>query len=201
MTRTSGEPKISQYAINRLTDYFYKKKDFTNAAKQVIIDSFDRKKYSHNFLLVCGKAEIKELIPKLKIIANNLDTAKRNWYNTNAWYASLALARIGVNDNINMLISAVEHEPDTILHITRLLRYLAYTRQPACLVLLDKYLESSDELPNSDGMPRGLYFYQYVLGDLAKNLDNFPIAPKKVGYTKEELEIAREYMKVMLKGN
>ncbi len=75
------------------------------------------------------------------------DRTRHGWYSTTGWYALLAVARLEDTKTIDEIIAAVELELEPVLRVTRLLRYVAYTRHSDAVTLLQKYLESSERLP------------------------------------------------------
>ena len=190
---SSPDQDIVQYAISRLLTFG--EHDFSAKAKKDIVSVFNRLNNNHDFILVCGTVQLKELIPQFKKLAAGFDRTKEGWYATTGWYASLALARMGDSQKTDTIIAAVELELDPILRVTRLLRYVAYTRQPDCIKLLQKYLESSERLPSLREPGKGTEFNQYALEYLAQYLEGFPIKAKGIGYTTGEIETARAFLK------
>ena len=184
---------IVQYAIARLLTF--EEHDFSAKAKKSMVSIFNRLRNNHDFILICGTAQLRELIPQFKKLAAGFDRTKEGWYATTGWYASLALARMGDAQKIDTIIAAVELELDPILRVTGLLRYVAYTRQPDCIKLLQKYLESSERLPSFREHGKGTEFNQYALEYLARYIEGFPIKSKGFGYYKEEIETARAFLK------
>ena len=184
---------IAQYVTARLLSF--KENEFSVKAKKIMVSIFKRPNYDHDFILICGTAQLKELVPRLKKLAAGFDRTKDDWYSTTAWYATLALARMGDAKKTDAIIAAVELELEPVLRVTRLLRQVAYTRQPDCIKLLQKYLESSETLPGLRNESRGTEFNQYALEYLAFYMDDFPIKPTGIGYSKEEIEIARAFLK------
>lgn len=192
---------ISQYVCERLQ--YYQQQDFSPRAKQLMLAVFNKGQYERKFLLVCGVAQVKQLIPKLKKIAQGFDRTKDDWQGTIAWYASLALLRMGASANVEAMITAVELEANEVYRIGTLLRFIAYTRHPDCIKLMRKYLESSARLPSMReslvppvkeefGMPHNRYALHY----LARYMDNFPVKyDDAISYSEEQLETARAYFK------
>ena len=120
------EPSISQHSFERLL--FFKEHDFSNNAKKIMFNMFNKQNYTNDFILSCGTAQIKQLIPQLKILASNFDRTKEGWYSTIAWYASVALTRMDNIENVDAIIAAVELELNPNLRVIWLLRYIAYTK-------------------------------------------------------------------------
>jgi hypothetical protein len=184
---------VAQYAKSRLIDFG--ERDFSVKTKKIMIAAFNKFSSYNDFILVCGIAQLKELIPDLKKMAADFDRAQTAWYNTPAWYASLALARMGVNQKMDAIIAAVELEL-TGLRVVKLLDFVAYTRQPDAIRLLQKYLESTEKLPGLKDPEKGTPFNQYALEFLARHMEGFPVKPRGVfRYTPEEVETARQFLR------
>jgi hypothetical protein len=197
----SPDPYISQYVYERLQ--YVQQNDFSPRAKQLLITVFKKGKYERRFLLICGVAQVKQLIPSLKKMAVKFDRTKDDWQGTIAWYASLALLRMGASANVDAMITAVELEANDIYRVGILLRFIAYTRHPDCIRLLRKYLETSARLPAireslvpSVNEELGVPYNQYALNYLARYLENFPVKfNDSIGYSTGELETARAYFR------
>lgn len=182
----SPDPSVSQYVNGRLQNF--DQPDFSPRAKQLIVNVFNKGAYENRFLLVCGVAQVKQLMPALKKIAVAFNRTQEGWARTTAWFAVLALTRMGDQAKVDEIISAVELELNATYRVGTLLQYVAYTRHPDCIRLLQKYLESSER-------GEGLAYNRYALGYLAKYLPGFPVEYKTAGYTDEELQLARDYLK------
>lgn len=190
---SGADQDIVQYAIARLLTF--EQHDFSAKAKKSMLSVFNGLDENHDFILICGTAQLKELIPQLKKLAAGFDRTQEGWYATTGWYASLALARIGDAEKIDAIIAAVELELEPVLRVTRLLRYVAYIKQPDGIKLLQKYLESSERLPGLKDPDKGIEVNQYALEYLARYIDGFPIKSQGIGFTKEEIETARAFLK------
>lgn len=141
----SPDPYISQYVCERLQ--YFQQNDFSPRARQLMITVFKTGSYERKFVLLCGVAQVKQLMPALKKMAMKFDRTKTDWQGTMAWYASVALLRMGGAANVDAMITAVELEANDVYRIGTLLRFIAYTRHPDCIKLMRKYLESSARLP------------------------------------------------------
>jgi hypothetical protein len=184
---------ISQYVTGRLQ--LYHERDFSPRAKQLLMTVYKKGNYEGRFLLVCGIAQVKELIPQLKKQAATFDRTK-DWPGTVGWYASLALARMGASENIDAIICAVELELRKTYRVGTLLQYIAYTRHPDCIKLMRKYLESSERLPGEKRPDDGMACNRYALHYLARYMDNFPVKyDDAISYSAEQMETARAYFK------
>lgn len=186
-------------ALNRLN--YFKERDFSEKARLKMTEIFQKIQLNNEFIMICGTAQVKQLVPQLKVIATSFDRTKEGCFTTNAWYACLALARLGDKEKIDQIIAAIELELDANLRLGKLLKFAAYTRQPGCIKLLRKYLESNEHLPGrvQDGPDKGPAYYVFALEYLAQYIDGFPIKPKGMGfpYSKEEIDMAKEFLKKM----
>lgn len=195
------DPYISQYVCERLQ--YFQQNDFSPRARQLMITVFKRGIYERKFLLLCGVAQVKQLMPSLKKMAVKFDRTKTDWQGTIAWYASLALLRMGGAANVDAMITAVELEIDDVYRVGTLLRFIAYTRHPDCIMLLRKYLESSGRLPAirerlvpAEKEELGMPYNRYALHYLARYMDNFPVKyDDAISYSEGELETARAYFR------
>jgi len=182
---------ISQYVTGRLL--LCHERDFSPRAKQLLKTVYKKGNYEARFLLVCGIAQVKELIPRLKKQAAQFDRTK-DWPGTMGWYASLALARMGAPVNIDAIICAVELELRNTYRVGTLLQYIAYTRHPDCIKLMRKYLGSSERLPGVKASDDGIACNKYALHYLARYIDNFPVKyDDGISYSADDLETARAY--------
>ena len=189
---TDPNSGISQYAMYILTSF--KQNDFSKTAKKIMVSIFNQPNYNSDFLLLCATAQLKELIPQLTKLAVFFDRTKEAWYSTTEWYACLAVARMGNAVKIDNMIAAVELELAPDLRVLRLLKQMAYTRQPDCLKLLQKYLESTERLPGVKETGNGTEFRQYAMEYLAQYIEGFPFNVKPY-YSKEEIETARTFLR------
>lgn len=190
---SNPEQIISQYALSRLLTF--KQNDFSKRAKELIVQIFNQSNYRHDFLLICGTAQVNGLIGKIKDISKGFNKGTQGWNRTTEWYASLAAARMGVTEKVDELIAAVESESDPVAKAASGLKYMAYTRQPKCIKLLQKYLESSDRLHGLKDDDPGVGVNQYALEYLAQYIDNFPIKRNGIGYSQKEIDRSIIFMK------
>jgi hypothetical protein len=193
------EPSINQEAFGHLS--YFKEHDFSPKAKKMIITLFNKPNYDHNFILACGTAQVKELIPELKKLATSFNRKQEGWYSTMSWFANLALVKMGEVEKIDNIISAVELELNTDLRVTRLLKYVVYTKDPDCIRLILKYMASSEKVTGLHGM-EGLGFNQYIVEYLSREFEDFPVKTKTIGaYTKEETEKTLAFLENYLSKN
>lgn len=190
---TSDDKVVSQYAVARLLTF--KRKDFSEKAKKDMLHGFGKMSQNRDFMMICGTANVTDLMAQLRAIAAGFDRTRPNWYSSYEWIANLALAKMGDSVKIDAIIAAVELELSPELRVTRLLKYIAYVNQSDCIKLLQKYLESTEALPSVKGTGRGIEYNQYALEYLATYMDDFPIKPRGIGYSKEELETARTFLR------
>lgn len=190
---TSEDKVVSQYAVARLLTF--KRRDFSEKAKKDMLQGFGKMSQNRDFMMICGTANVTDLMAQLRAIAAGFDRTRPNWFSSYEWIANLALAKMGDSVKIDVIIAAVELELEPALRVTRLLKYIGYVNQPDCIKLLQKYLESSEALPSLKDTGRGTEYNQYALEFLATYMDDFPIQPRGIGYTKEELETARAFLK------
>jgi hypothetical protein len=190
---TSDDKVVSQYAVARLLTF--KRKDFSEKAKKDMLLGFGKMSQNRDFMMICGTANVTDLMAQLRAIAAGFDRTRPNWFSSYEWIANLALAKMGDSVKIDAIVAAVELELEPALRVTRLLKYIGYVNQPDCIKLLQKYLESSEALPSLKGTGRGSEYNQYALEFLATYMDDFPIQPRGIGYSKEELETARAFLR------
>ncbi|HEY0058721.1 MAG TPA: hypothetical protein VGB56_06270 [Flavisolibacter sp.] len=184
--------ELTQYAVYRLSEFG--EKDFSDKTRKILFDNFERLKEIHQYIVICGVAQVKALVPRLKQLSQKFDYHQYNWYSTEAWHASLALARMGENEKMDAMIAAVELEAEPTLRMTRLLRQVAHTRHPDAIKLLQKYLESGDEVPSSKPGAKGIEFRHYAVEYLAQYVEGFPIVPRSGKYSVQEIESARKFL-------
>jgi len=187
------DQSISQYAISRLLTF--QQNDFSPKAKRSMVNIFEKEKNNHDFILVCGTAQLREVMPQLKKLSANFNRTTDNWYNTTEWYATLALARMGDSEKNDNIIASVELQLNPNFRVATLLRYIAYTKQPDCIKLLQKYLESTESLPSLRETGKGIEFNQFALEYLTTYFEGFPIKHNEIGYTREEVETARAFLR------
>ena len=106
----------------------------------------------------------------------------------------LALARMGNAESIGYCIKSVENSKNEINKITMLLYEIGYIHREAAVEYLRKYLNNTKRLPSVKETAEGLQYCQYALDVLANMLIDFPIKAQGIGYTNEEIEVARKWM-------
>jgi hypothetical protein len=184
---------IVQYALRKLLTF--KEIDFSKRSREKLITIFNKKNYTHDFILVCGIAQVKDLIPQLKKLASTIDRTKEEWYSSTSWYACLALIRMNDKEKLDNIIAAVELELSSSIRVTRLLKFIAYTKQYDCIKLINKYLMSTDYLPSIRDEGKGIDFKQYALAYLVTYMDDFPVKSDIIGsYKIEDFEKAQLFL-------
>lgn len=189
----SPEPYINQFAYERLP--YFNEHDYSPKAKQLMVTVFNKGVYSGEFILACGMAQAKQLAPAFKKLAAGFNRKKAGWPSTPAWYACLALARMGEPEKIDTIITAVELELDASYRVGILLRYIAYTRHPDCVTLLRKYLQSTERFPSERDNNSGYPYSRHALNYMARYLNGFPVKYSDLGYSAEDVQAALEYYK------
>ena len=185
--------QVSQFASDLLTRFT--EKDFSNKARQVIEAGFSRYQSNHNFIMICGIAQVKNLIPSLEKLAGGFDRNNTQTYFSQGWFSRLALARMNATPNLDTLIAGVELFPEKSIRVSRLLKQLAYTRHIDAFRLLLNYLKSTDTV--SDGgftIPVCAYATEF----LSIYLDGFPVKTKYFNYSKEEIALGIAYLEKLI---
>ena len=186
-----GSVPISQYVVNRLVDFG--DHDYSNESRKKLEEQFLKFQKSNNFILICGIAQVRILIPALRSIASKFNRKSSSWFNDPSWFAHLALARMQAIRSIDTIIAAVELYAGKVFKVSRLLQLVAYTKHPDAIHLLSIYLQSGDVLSISDGgtgIPVNLYALEY----LAIYIENFPVKIKYLGYSPEDIKLGIAYM-------
>jgi hypothetical protein len=172
---------------------------FDDATKELIREAFFEKDPSSERILLVGVAGLKDMIPHLQEIVQQdpeYVNAERNWwFGTQQWCARCALARLGDKGSIEHCISMVESHEDADFRIMNLLKHLAYIRQPECMKILKKYLDSDEISPFAGKDVIRVKYALLVIPLLAPAMDGFPVEDKLSGiYDDEDLQKARSYM-------
>ena len=186
--------------ISEKLSYFHNR-DYSSKAKGLMIELFSSNKYSNKFLLACGIAELNEIKPQIKLLADNFSRIKENCFISIEWYACLAITRMGATEKIDNIISAIELELNPNIRIQTLLIHAAYTQNIDCLQLLEKYLFSTEKIPGYDGRP-GIEYSKFALDYLVKYVDDFSIGIKSSSvneYTDEQIMAAQRYLAFYIK--
>ena len=214
------EHKIRQEVVNRLIKIFFdpnsdldgqactwllsfREKDFADSAKMAIRKEMAAKKLGKGIVLVCGVANIQDQLPCLKEllideVVYSKDPNKRyfpKWYFTLGWSARLALARMGVQEDIEKCLTMVDTVTDAHTKATILFHDVAYIRRPEAMEYLRKNFLSDARLSPTNPGVLGEPVSNYLMSVLADCLSNFPVKRKEArNYTKEEVDLCRKWM-------
>jgi hypothetical protein len=187
------EALIRQNAINKLLTF--SSLDFDKKAINSLNKILKENNLTKDLILLIGVANIQEqkeyLLKKLKPFPLN---SLSDFY-TPDWAMHLALARMGNSECIKYCINGVESFTDEIPKITLLLKDVGYIRSEDAVEYLRKYLYNTNRLPSVKETTEGSQYCQYALDVLANILKDFPIESKGIGYTDEEIDVARNWMK------
>ena len=154
---------------------------------------------------ICGIANIRKELPRLKDLLIDESIYKKKttqanqtppadpWYKTVGWSARLARARMGVAEDIERCIEAVEAEENLGTCAFALLHDIGYIRQPEAIEYLGTYLKSDEIVRSSEAERRLAYAAMYVLDE---SLSNFPVRKKGpyTFYVVEEVGLCRKWM-------
>lgn len=191
---------VWQYASRRLLSF--EEADFTDDSKAVLHRLLrDDRLRRKDIIWVVGVADMREELPTLKsflVDESKHMTSSRSgkWYGGPSWPARLARARMGVQEDVQRAIELVELEEDPVTRVTRLLKHLGYTHQPAAFEYIATYLDSEERLPRVKDTVPGTLCAQYAMDVLAQNLPGFPAKRDNIGaHTQAEIIRAREWMK------
>jgi len=194
----------------------FKADDFSPGSKGLLHKHLTTKKPPNQIVLICGVADMKSELPRLqKFLIDESkvkpETGQGYWWGTLSWAARRARARMGVEEYIERCIQLVNSEPDLTRRLTHLIRKdLQYIRQPRVVDVLRKYLDSDQKLPPL--LPRGMEgkkpeiedrysipYAQYAAAALAEILVGFPVKKHAGGYSDEEINLCRQWMREQTK--
>ncbi len=211
--RKSSDLRIRQEVVARLTNACLDKdpliwqsisefllcfapEDFNEEARQVIRKLMASESPSVRFIALCGTAELKDQIGRLQKIAGNKDEYGEITTGT-AWFAHLALARMGCKEDIAFCIKAFKLEQNISRKMGVLLNDLMYTRQQEVVPILVDYLDNYTRLPAVDKSFPGTPCNQYAAHALSLTIEDFPVKySSALSYSEEELNVAREWMRI-----
>jgi len=201
---TDPNSNINPYPYECLLKF--KAADFNSSTKALIRLSLDKKGRKGELVRLVGVANIIEEQPRLgKLLIDELayqaeadKTGERKWYLTLGWSARLALARTGVEENIDRCVSLIEQEIDKAIDESknfRLFDDLGYIRQPAAIESLRKYLMRDERFRGTNPGMFGEPISNYANDILAASLANYPIKRREDRiYKQEEIELCRKWM-------
>lgn len=188
-------PSLSQSAANSLVAF--QEHDFSKEAIHLLEEKYQRFQSVNNFILLCGIAQVKSVIPYLEKTAIQFDNRQIKTYNEAGWFARLALARMKTTSTIDTLIAAVELYPEKAFRVSKLLKQIAYTRHRDALRLLLNYLKSTDIVSAGQG---GFEFAvnAYAMEFLATYIENFPVKAKYFTYFKDDIALGIAYLEKII---
>lgn len=200
LVRALQDPDVTVWRTAARHLKSFQRSDFTDESKAIIHRLLSDDHRRLDIIWVVGAAGMREELPRLKSLL--VDESKYmtgfqsgKWWASVSWAARLARARMGVQEDVQRAIELVELEQDPTTRVTRLLRHLAYTRQPAAFESIAKYLESEERLPPLKSNDPGTSFVQYAMDVLAENLPGFPAKRHNIGaHTGAEIVRAREWI-------
>ena len=182
----------------------FEAKDFNDASKLIIRQALDKGNSTSGIIRICGVANIKEELPRLKelMIDEKNDMNEPNiknttiWYRTTSWNARLARARMGIKEDIEMCIKLLDSEivknPEMI-HF--MLEDVGFIRQPEAINCLKKYLDSNIRLASTNPAWEGELAAGYLIDILADSLADFPVKKEPGrGYSLDKINAARKWM-------
>lgn len=170
--------------------------DYTTATKQWIHDSL-RRNPSPKLFLACGAANMKQEIPFLKEIVTGADPQNEWIQNKWAFFARLACARMGDDEQIKYVIDHINtlRLSKSKIYIAEL-HMLGYTRQPAAIKYLEIILNGDERMSPVRLHDVGEPWSRVALDVLTKCLEDFPIQwVSGRGYSDHDVAIARNWMK------
>lgn len=149
-----------------------------------------------DIVLVVGVAEMREDLPRLKLLLVDEPVAWKSGPGSVSWSARLARARMGSQEDVRRAIELVKLEKDPIIRVGKLLRALAYTRQPVALEYIATFLDSDGRFPPLKKNDPGILYAQYAMDALARYVPSFPAKTDNIGvHTQADIIRAREWMK------
>jgi hypothetical protein len=183
---------VRQNAIKKLLTFSYI--DFDKKAIDSLKKIIEDCKLNKDLILLIGVANIQE---QKDYFLSNIKTNpinKLSEFYSPDWAMQLALARMGNVESIDYCIKNVENFNDTIKKITVLLDDIGYIRREPAVIYLKKYLYNTNRLPSVKETDKGTQYCQYALDVLANIIEDFPIKAQGIGYTDEEIEIAKKWL-------
>jgi hypothetical protein len=189
-----GIAKSSPGSVSRWWLFSFRSKDFSDASKSLIHKMLMAKKPKPDVILLCGVADMKSELPRLKEFLIDESDYKGPMRDIGRnWAARRARARMGVKEDIKRCIEFVEAYPDEERRVTFLLKDISYVRQPDVVEYLRKYLDSDKEILVG-GCVGTISYAGYAARALAKMLPGFPGSDDQVAYSKEKIVHFREWM-------
>lgn len=185
----------------------YQAKDFSESSKDIIKQELlkDTLYVTKEVILLSGMANIQDQRVRLnEIIAedadyrNGLKPVEIPFNFTKGWYAHLARARMGVQEEVDWCVSKIEEEiAGNPVYSLRIFDDLGYIRHPKSVELLKKYFLSDRKIPPAYGREES--YTSYLLPIISKNLVGFPELKehkyRSRMFTPEEIEICKGWVR------
>lgn len=183
---------IRQNAIKKLMTFSFL--DFDKKSINSLNQTINSTNITSDLILLIGVANIQEQKDYLLKNVKTYPLNKLSDFHTTNWAMHLALARMGNTENINYCIKNVENFNDSIFRVKVLLSDLGFIRTEAAVVYIKKYLYNNNRMPSVEGILKGSQYCQYALDVLASIIEDFPIKAQGIGYSGEEIEVAKKWM-------
>lgn len=189
---------LRQWSLKRIRNFAAS--DFSSDTIEMIRSRIGREAIPERreFLLLYGAAGIEEAVPYLESIIQDAPAdvdREGSLYASLAWYAHLALARLGKSDSAQRCVQHVR-DKNSIRGSVVILQKLAYTRHPIAIEYLNEVLLSEERMPPLHGVA-GRRIARDAANALSQCFDGFPISvePGDVSsFSDEELSACREWM-------
>lgn len=186
-------PMLRGQLLKWLQDF--RKEDFNQNAtvKLNVLPWTDE--YTPEVILLIGIAEVRQAVPRLKEQIKDHPLAEpppRGYEGSNTWAALLALARMGDDAALSVVLRRVQKEENIVTRATILFDDLGYTRRPAAFDLLKKYINSNERLPQiKDNVP-GTLEASRAAAVFSKYISGFPI--QETDFNERETMQARAWV-------
>lgn len=138
-----------------------------------------------DLVLLAGFLDIEKSIPTLK----NLILPNSNYQRK--WEVHLALARLGQKESIDYCIEEIKKSQFGFSQLEE----ISYIRQPEIIDLFDQYLFSDYWMKMPESEKEGSETVNIILNLYLKSIKKFPLNFRYGGFTKEEIIIARKWVK------
>lgn len=186
-------PMLRGQLLKWLQDF--RKEDF-NANARIRLNSLPwNEDFTPEAIRLIGIAEISEAVPRLQQQIKDhplTEPPPAGYEGKNTWAALLALARMGDDSALSIVLRRVQQEEDIITRATILFEDLGYTRRPAAFDLLRKYLNSDKRMPQiKDNVP-GTLEASRAAAVFSKYIRGFPI--QETDFNERETMQARAWV-------
>lgn len=172
----------------------FQESDFNERSTAILENIKWPKGDSSSVIRLTGIAQLKSRLTELKELVRNesADAGTDMWYETNEWAALLALARMGDEESLHIVLDRVRKETDIVVRATVLLKDLAYTKQSTAFDTLKIYLNSEERLPATKETVPGVLEACYAAALFSKYLKDFPI--KETDFSEAQVLKARVWV-------